>query len=53
MIELIGASEKQLVPLIICQFHALVTMCHLYSIGLAGEENRKCRVSRAFDYMSI
>jgi len=27
--------------------------CQLYSIGLAGEENRKCRVSRAFDYMSI
>jgi hypothetical protein len=38
---------------IICQFHALVTMCQLYSIRLAGEENRKCRVSRAFDYMSI
>jgi hypothetical protein len=28
-------------------------MCQLYSIGLAGEENRKCRVTRAFDYISI
>jgi len=45
----------QVMLLIICQFHDLVTCQSMYFIGLIGAHGRRkrCKASGAFDYMSI